>query len=195
MDKVGLFRARDNESTSQVTWTVHLEVKHPHGVQVSGQPVHHPLVADVVFVDERNRDFAAGFDLPFPLVIGEHRPVELAGVLPASPHGDCPLCSDCRAIPGQTVSVLVHDHARHVHAHIVVHVVPMSIPSGILGPGLPREGQGCRNAEQERPNHLRPPSTLYKRSHQHCKAAQQHSDDEPQQHGAAQPGRPTARFT
>ena len=32
-----------------------------------------------------------------------------------------------------------------------------------------------------------PPSTLYKRSHQHCKAAQQHSDDEPQQHGAAQP--------
>src|SRR5947199_2672285 len=90
------------------------------------------------------------------MCIGAPRPVELAGVLPASPHCDCRLCRDCRAIPGQTVSVLIHDHARQVHAHIVVHVVPMGSLSGILGPGLPRESQCCSDAEQERPNHLLP---------------------------------------
>ena len=98
------------------------QMEHPGRVQVVGQPMHHPLMPYVIFVDQCHDHATARRNTNFVLAhsVGHARFVRIP---PANPDGDFMLSANRFAAARQHIGIFVHDNAGWRNCHVVLLMI------------------------------------------------------------------------
>src|SRR5262245_60446444 len=98
-------------------------MKHSFWIEISRKAVNHPLMANVIFIDQCYSHFCARSDIPFLLIVGKYSPVEWLRIFFPSVNDNFLLPSKCCTVLWELLFVLVHNHPFHVHSVLVMVVM------------------------------------------------------------------------